>query len=305
MKKFFFILMIALPFISHAEVLTFDELTTDPYIASIPSGYGGLTWDMVGAVNENVYPDSGYERASVSGTYAAFNVLGEIGTVSGPVFDFNGVYLIAAWREGLNITVSGYNNGALLYETTVVVDLYEPTWFDFNYSGIDTLVFESFGGTDVLPNPYIGPHFAMDNFTINEVITPPTTPVSLDIIPQACPNKVNVKSKGKLSVAIPGTEALDVGNIDIASLELLGLNPIKSSYEDATTPAVGTEDCDCTTAGPDGFMDLMLKFDRATIINALGPVNDEDIFMLTLTGLLIDGTAFEATDCILIMKKGK
>lgn len=304
MKHAILFLIAILSVAVNAEVLNFDDVTTGDF-AILPAGYGGFTWDAVGAVHESVYPDSGYNAGVVSGEYVGFNVLGETATVTGPVFDFNGVYLTAAWREGLNIRVSGYFEGALLYETTVVVDLYEPTWFDFNYAGVDELVFESFGGTDVLPSPYIGPHFAMDDFTFNEIIEPPTGPITVDIIPGACPNKVNVKSKGLLQVVVAGSAETDVYNIDMTSLEILGLVPKKSSYDDVTSPSASGQDCDCATGAPDGFTDLILKFDRQAVIGVLGPVEDGDQIILTLTGSLLDSTAIEGWDCILIMKKSR
>ena len=53
------------------------------------------------------------------------------------------------------------------YSETVVVDITGLTLFDFDFLGIDTLVFTSFGGV----NPGLngdGTQFVMDNFTFNE-----------------------------------------------------------------------------------------------------------------------------------------
>jgi hypothetical protein len=49
-----------------------------------------------------------------------------------------------------------------------------PTWFDFDFLGIDSLTFRSYGGS---PNPaYVqtgsGNHFVMDNFTYNGTVVP-------------------------------------------------------------------------------------------------------------------------------------
>jgi hypothetical protein len=300
MKRYALILVTICSTIGYADVLTFDDVTTSQYTL-IPNGYGGFDWDWFGVVHQSVYPGSGYENAVVSGEYAGFNVLGEVASLNGEVFDFNGVYLTAAWREGLNITVSGYLDGVLMYESTVTVDAYEPAWFDFNYMGIDSLVFESWGGTDIMPDSiYVGPHFAMDDFTFNEIIM---MPVALDIMPGACPNKVNVKAKGKLNIAIAGSAELDVYAIDALSLEISGVLPVKGHYADVTTPAAGS--CGCGLAEADGYDDLVLQFDRQAIIESLGNVKDGDEIILTLTGSLQDGTLIEGSDCVLIMKKGK
>lgn len=170
----------------------------------------------------------------------------------------------------------------------------------------------------------------------------PLNVVIVDINPQSCPNPLNVKSKGVLPVAILGTETYDVFDIDVASLRLDGVPPIKSSYEDVSTPLSDDalilassvfsngyyeppiEECDCTEEGPDGFEDLTLKFNTQDIVNALGEVNDGDVVTLTLTGeLLINETpsalrlasdvfsngyyyapSIEGKDCVVVIKKG-
>ena len=87
--------------------------------------------------------------------------------------------------------------------------------------------------------------------------------VSLDIKPQSCPNPLNVRSKGKLPVAILGNWDFDVRDIDIATIELNGISPIKSGFEDVTAPAANIDDeCFCEALDPDNFEDLVLKFDR-------------------------------------------
>ena len=113
--------------------------------------------------------------------------------------------------------------------------------------------------------------------------------VTVDIKPQSCLNPLNVKSKGMLPVANLGSDVFDVNEIDIDSLEILGTKPHRSSYEDVATPVAGDispEDCLCNTDGADGYIDLTLKFDTQEIIEAIGPVNDGDEIILTLTGFL-------------------
>ena len=53
-------------------------------------------------------------------------------------------------------------------------------------------------------------------------------------------------------------------------------------------------DCNCTEEGPDGFLDLTLKFKTQRIVEAVGDVNDGDVRVLTLTGVLFDPMPFEA-----------
>ena len=52
--------------------------------------------------------------------------------------------------------------------------------------------------------------------------------VTVDIKPQSCLNPLNVKSKGMLPVAILGSDVFDVNEIDIDSLEILGIKKTAS-----------------------------------------------------------------------------
>jgi hypothetical protein len=117
---------------------------------------------------------------------------------------------------------------------------------------------------------------------------------------------VNIKDQGMLPLAILGTDDFDVFTIDLASIRLAGVAPARSSYEDVATPvADGADICECTTEGPDGHLDLTLKFNVQDIVAALGEVNDGDELELTLTGVLNDGTPIQGKDCIIIISKGK
>ena len=129
--------------------------------------------------------------------------------------------------------------------------------------------------------------------------------VSVDIKPQSCPNPVNVKSKGVLPVAILGSDVLDVTDIELDTILLEGVGPLRGSYEDVANPVIDETECACTSEGADGYMDLTLKFEIQDIITALGDVFDGEMWMLHLTGKLKDGTPIEGTDCIVIKKKGK
>ena len=129
--------------------------------------------------------------------------------------------------------------------------------------------------------------------------------VVFDIKPQSCPNPFRVTDKGVLPVAILGTDDFDVNDIDLSTLDLAGVAPLRNSIEDVSTPVVNRQDeCDCTIEGADGFDDLTLKFNAQTIIAALGPVNDGDEVFLTITGNLKDGTPIVGKDCVIIKAKG-
>ena len=180
MRKITFALvgLMAISCFASADVLTFDDATD--LTADWLGTYGGFDWGTNGACLNApaMHPNSGYFNGLVSGEYVAFNNAELPVTTTGPDFTFNGAYLTGAWNDGLNITVTGLNNGAQLYQRTVVVDTDGPTWFDFDYAGIDTLIFESYGGVDAGLDG-AGEHFAMDNFTFNECIVPEPATMTL------------------------------------------------------------------------------------------------------------------------------
>jgi hypothetical protein len=146
------------------------------------------------------------------------------------------------------------------------------------------------------------------------------TCISLDIHPRSCPNPFNIqwlenidkgkgndnsktKKGGVMPAAIPGSESFDVTEINVSKLRLEGVAFLRSNYEDVTRPVSSSEACACTTGGPDGFMDLTLKFSRQEIAAAIGAVEVQDVVELTLTGELLDGTPFETSDCVTIVGK--
>jgi len=134
--------------------------------------------------------------------------------------------------------------------------------------------------------------------------------VSLDIKPRSCPNPLNTKSREVIPAAILGSEYFDVSEVDVSTVQLEGVEPLRWSQKDVATPfqpMVGKVDCreDCNNLGPDGLMDLTLKFDTQEVVDALGEVEDRECLTLQLTGNLLDGTAIAGEDVLVILKKGR
>lgn len=120
------------------------------------------------------------------------------------------------------------------------------------------------------------------------------TTVALDVKPGSCPNALNPNAHGRVPVAILGNAGFDVSQIDPSSLLLGCVAPIGTQLEDVGTPFFDNS-CGCTTDGPDGVMDLTMKFETADIAAILSGLAVEE---LTLTGRLVDGTPIEGSDCI-------
>ncbi len=106
--------------------------------------------------------------------------------------------------------------------------------------------------------------------------------IPIDIHPTSCPNPINVSSKGLVPAAILGTEKVSVSIIDInhpngvqmvyprygvvppEGTERIVVQAVKFAYKDVAEPYGAPVDCEneysCTENGPDGYMDLALKF---------------------------------------------
>lgn len=160
--------------VAQASVLTFDDVTADTWDA-IPNGYGGLDWTNFWVVaphlDFSLDASSGWQNGLISGDFVAYNRFGDPAEVSSSTaFDFNGAYINAAYRDGLQVTATGLRNGAQLYQTTIAVDTGVSQFFAFDFMGIDTLLFGAEGGT--APDVWDGAHFNIDNFTINTAPVP-------------------------------------------------------------------------------------------------------------------------------------
>lgn len=175
------VLTIATAFGKKAEavVVTFDDIETINGFGTVENGYGGLNWDNFGFVNQIFHPGSGYENGLGSGDYTAFNWYAQPAEVTGESFDFDGALLTAAWNNELNILVEGFSEGVLAYSQEVIVNPSESSWFDFGFTGVDTVRFTSSGGVDANPDDdIVGRNFVMDNFTyrVSDSGVKPATP---------------------------------------------------------------------------------------------------------------------------------
>jgi hypothetical protein len=143
---------IGLPSIAQAATLTFDDLSSPgPYMGSykdMPSNYAGFTWNDFSY--DSTPPEyTGYINGVVSPTTILFNTAARPAAFSRPqTFDFTRAYLTAAWSNGLNILVEGFFGTTQTYSRTVTVNTDRPTLFNFDFLGVDRVLFTSSEGVD-------------------------------------------------------------------------------------------------------------------------------------------------------------
>ena len=174
--------------------ITFDDLSPSPTL-EIPSPYAGLDWSsgfyvMDTALFSAQNGPNGYSNGVVSAPNVAFNAAGDPVTISVPTgtFTLNSVYFTAAWSDGLSITVSGYDGGALdedgnyvgggtlLDAITLTVNTTGPTLETFNWTGVTSVLFSASGGNHHSGYIGSGTEFAMDNLTVNSSVSQPSVP---------------------------------------------------------------------------------------------------------------------------------
>jgi len=138
--------------------------------------------------------------------------------------------------------------------------------------------------------------------------------IAVDIKPTSCPNPIQANGGGVLRVAVLGTDALDVRNIDLGSVALLDVAPLKDAYEDVAAPHLKRNPelgrLDCNEYAADGYEDLVLHFDKDQVVEAMErllrrPLEDDEDLLLTLTAKLVGaagGNQIQGEDVVWIVK---
>jgi hypothetical protein len=131
---------------------------------------------------------------------------------------------------------------------------------------------------------------------------PGTTPIvtQMDIVPGLYPNRVEPDLDVLVRVALLGNSELNLADVDLASIRLNGSAPIGSSRLDAGAASVSSDDCYASNVPVDGAEDLVLDFRTNDLAEAMPLLEIGETDQLTLTGRLLDGTPFVASDCILM-----
>jgi len=157
---------------------------------------------------------------------------------------------------------------------------------------------------DYVTNP-AATNAAIIQTCINEIIAPVS--YTLDIKPTSCPNPIKIRGRGVLPAAIVGSDGTDVTEIDPTTLMLEGCKVIRYNYDDVTAPFTDgfsdpLSERDCTTAGPDGFLDLTLKFSKQCVYQNTGITGKRQVRTLSLSGQTYAGDAFTLEDVVRLMR---
>jgi hypothetical protein len=153
-----------------ARLITFDDLANVTVYQNIPNPYEGFDWSShFRYLNGADYPyPSGYQNGVVSPQNVAFNANGLPVNFSRRMpFELDSFYLAAAWRDGLEVTVTGKLNGVTVDSTTLTVNQSGSALETFNNWDVNEVVLNSFGGASV--GWFDGYQFVLDNLTISPV----------------------------------------------------------------------------------------------------------------------------------------
>jgi hypothetical protein len=112
--------------------------------------------------------------------------------------------------------------------------------------------------------------------------------VTIDIKPGSDVNPINLKSKGKVPVAILGSATFDVSNVDPTTVQLAG-SPVVVTGNGSNLMA-SFED-----VNGDGYVDLLVHVATQDLNLSLGDA------AATLTGALYDGTPIQGSDTVRIV----
>lgn len=240
--------------------------------------------------------------ASIVNSYSSGTVSGTGSKQGNLLGDADGSFVGHCYSSGFGKALIGYN-----YRGPIITNCYwdsDKGASSSPYGGTPKTTAQMMQQTTFVAWDFVEVWGIVENETypfLHPVLIPLN--VAVDIKPGTCRNPLNLGSGGVLPVAVLGNDDFDISTIDVASIRLAGVAPIRSSLEDVATPVIDASECECTEEGPDGHADLTLKFKTQQIVNSLGEPGDGETLVLTLTGVLTDGTPIEGTDCIVVVGK--
>jgi hypothetical protein len=157
--------------LSHKNVtITFDNLT---YPASkrgvLPESYKGLKWAGFEYMNDSYarakHANSGYATAfmSIDNLNIAFSFSRASISIESPneTFSVLSVTACAAWNDDLQLAIAGHRNSTEIKTHTSALLFGKPQEIVLGWTDIDTLIFNSSGGTAHSGNTISGNQFIL------------------------------------------------------------------------------------------------------------------------------------------------
>lgn len=187
MKKMLFTLAaLALPVVSlpAQTTITFENASCDQ--CYIPPGYGGLNWSDFAVLNSATYNlnPSGYLAGTTSGSWVAYNAGGFPASIlqgTSP-FTLNSGQFTAAWSDALQIDITGFSGDVQTYFATYILSATSPMLLTFNWTNLDYVTFNSYGGTHHEGYYGSGENFALDDLVVDAEVNAVPEPASMTLL---------------------------------------------------------------------------------------------------------------------------
>ncbi len=138
----------------------------------------------------------------------------------------------------------------------------------------------------------------------------------IEVFPGTCPKEIEFKKSrsATMDVAVLGAPNFEIWRLNLASITLSRLDGVggvvfplrrlqglSGRFADVATPNANGI-CSCQVSESDGLMDRILLFSIPQVVSTLEleSLPPHATVPLKMTGTLIDGTSFHATDCVTI-----
>ena len=153
------------------EVITFEDRPADG-IFPISGPYHKLNWNNFYVYTTAWYSSpNGYRAAARSGSQGVYNAGGSDASISSGLFNLNSAYVAAAWRDGLQLRALGLMNGSLLYSNSYVLSAVSGTQINFNFVGVDSVLFSASGGSQHPGYDADGTNIGLDDLDVSVIKT--------------------------------------------------------------------------------------------------------------------------------------
>jgi hypothetical protein len=141
------VLSVATPSVQ-AQLITFDDLPVNGACgaAFITNGYQGLDWSNFSwLAGTDCSANNGYINGTVSRPHVAFNAFGNPASFSrATTFAWSG-YLTAAWRNAVDVTITGMLGTTTVYTDAFQLGIAGPTLKTYGLA-VDQVIISASGG---------------------------------------------------------------------------------------------------------------------------------------------------------------